>query len=58
MEKLFNLIRALIESKFYGSLEIKIEAGTIVLVRMKQSGAHFIREGGAPFYFGGKNAGR
>ena len=33
MDKLFKLIKTLIESKFYGTIEIKLEAGNITLVR-------------------------
>ena len=33
MEKLFKFIKDLIAAKFYGTIEIKVEAGTITLVR-------------------------
>ena len=33
MEKLFKFIQDLIAAKFYGTIEIKVEAGTITLVR-------------------------
>lgn len=33
MEKLFKLIKALIDTRFYGTIEIKLEAGNITLVR-------------------------
>lgn len=33
MEKLINLIKKLVQDKFYGSLEIKFESGNITLVR-------------------------
>ena len=37
MEKLSRLIKELIDGKFYGSLEIKFEAGRIVLVRKMEN---------------------
>lgn len=37
MEKLFKLIKELIENKFYGSIEIKMESGNIVLIRKTES---------------------
>ena len=37
MEKLIKLIQALIEKKFYGSIEIKMEAGNIVIVKKTES---------------------
>jgi hypothetical protein len=33
LEKLFKFIKSLIDSKFYGTIEVKIEAGSIVFVR-------------------------
>jgi hypothetical protein len=33
MEKLFKLIKSLIDTRFYGTIEIKLEAGNITLVR-------------------------
>lgn len=35
--KLINLIRPLIDNKFYGTLEIKFEAGKIVLCRKDET---------------------
>ena len=37
MEKLIKFIKELIESKWYGSIEIKIESGKIVLIRKTES---------------------
>ncbi len=37
MEKLVRLIRELIDSKWYGSLEIKMEAGHIVIIKKIES---------------------
>ncbi len=37
MEKLFELIKKLIDSRFYGSIEIKMEAGNIVIIRKTES---------------------
>jgi len=33
MEKLFKLIKELINARFYGTIEVKLEAGNITLVR-------------------------
>jgi hypothetical protein len=37
VDKLFVLIKKLIDDKFYGSLEIKFEAGKIVLLKKVQT---------------------
>ncbi len=37
MDKLFKLIKELTENKWYGSLEIKMEAGHIVVIRKTES---------------------
>jgi len=37
MDNLFKLIKELIEKKFYGSIEIKMEAGKIVIVKKTES---------------------
>jgi hypothetical protein len=37
MEKLFKMIKALIESKFYGTIEIHFESGKITLLRKVQT---------------------
>ena len=37
MDNLFKLIKELIENKFYGSIEIKMEAGKIVIVKKTES---------------------
>ena len=37
MQKLFDLIKALMEKKFYGKVEIAMEAGKIVLVRKTET---------------------
>lgn len=37
MKELFELIEKLIDNKFYGSLELKMEAGRIVLIRKTES---------------------
>ena len=37
MDKVIALIKKLAEDKFYGSLEIKFEAGKVVLLRMVQT---------------------
>ena len=36
-QKLINLIRELVEKKFYGSLEIKMESGKIVICKQTSS---------------------
>ena len=37
MQKLFDLIKALAEKKFYGKIEIAMEAGKIVLIRKTET---------------------
>lgn len=37
MKELFELIEKLMDNKFYGSLELKMEAGRIVLIRKTES---------------------
>ena len=37
MKELFELIEKLIAQKFYGSVELKMEAGRIVLIRKTES---------------------
>jgi hypothetical protein len=37
MDKLFKLIKELIDKKFYGSLLVKFEAGNIVIVKKEES---------------------
>lgn len=37
IKKLFELIRLLMDTKFYGSLEIKFEAGKIVVCKKEES---------------------
>ena len=37
MQKLFDLIKALMEKKFYGKVETAMEAGKIVLVRKTET---------------------
>ncbi len=37
LNKLVDLIKELIDKKFYGSIEIKMEAGNIVLVKKTES---------------------
>lgn len=37
LTKLMNLIKELVERKFYGGLEIKFEAGHIVNIRKTES---------------------
>jgi hypothetical protein len=37
MEELFRLLKALIEKRFFGSIEIKFESGKIVLIRKTES---------------------
>jgi hypothetical protein len=37
LEKLFRLIRELIENKFYGELVIKFEAGKITICKKTES---------------------
>lgn len=37
MEQLFKLLKSLIDNKFYGSVEIKFEAGKVSIVRKTES---------------------
>ena len=37
MKRLFDLIKSLVEKKFYGRIEIAMEAGKIVLVRKTET---------------------
>jgi len=37
MDKLFDMIKKLIESKFYGTLEIHFESGKIVYLKKSQT---------------------
>lgn len=37
LKKLSELIKSLVDSKFYGTLEIKFEAGKIVLCRKDET---------------------
>lgn len=37
VKKLFELIKSLMDNKFYGSLEIKFEAGKIVVCKKEES---------------------
>lgn len=37
LDKLVQMLRDLIDSKFYGSIEIKMEAGNIVVVKKTES---------------------
>lgn len=37
IKKLFELINSLMDNKFYGSLEIKFEAGKIVVCKKEES---------------------
>jgi len=37
VDELFNLIKDLVKRRFYGALEIKFEAGRIVIVKKTES---------------------
>ena len=37
MEKLIKLIKELIENKWYGKIELTVEAGNIVLIRKTET---------------------
>jgi hypothetical protein len=37
LSKLFDLIKKLMDAKFYGTVEVKFEAGNIVLVRKSET---------------------
>ena len=37
LQKLFAIIKDLVDKKFYGSLEIKFEAGKIVVCKKEES---------------------
>lgn len=37
LKKLFELIKSLVDAKFYGTLEIKFEAGKIVVCKKEET---------------------